>query len=342
MSEPFDNLPDLPKHLEGLLVQIPPGRVATYGSLAEALGSRSAARWVGHFMLHHEHRAGCACHRVVRAGGQIGEYIAGGPGAKAKRLAAEGIRVEQRSVDVARLQFGQFVSDRPLDRLTRVQEELGSQVRLSSRRRVPKLVGGVDVSYRNPGRGSAAYALVELPGGRLVWSTTVRRRVAFPYITGYLAFRELPILLELVDEVRRAGRLAELVLVDGNGILHQRHAGVASHLGVAASLPTIGVTKKLLCGEVELGGIEPHESRPIVLGDRVVGVAIRATEGSRRPIFVSPGHRTNLAFAERVVRQLLLGRRLPEPLYWADRLSREAARAPKRRAVSKAPLNRAR
>ena len=327
MSEPFGSLPDLPRQLEGLLAQIPPGRLTTYGSLAEALGNRIAARWVGHFMLHHEHRAGCACHRVVRAGGQIGQYIAGGPGTKAKRLAAEGIRVERGSVDLARLRFDQFVSDRPLDGLKRVQEELVSKVRLSSRRRVPKLVAGVDVSYRNPDRGSAAYALVEVAGGRLVWSTTVRRRVAFPYITSYLAFRELPILLELVDEVRRAGRLAELVLVDGNGILHQRHAGIASHLGVAASLPTIGVTKKLLCGDVELGGIEPHESRPVVLDDRVIGVAIRATRGSRRPIFVSPGHRANLAFAECVVRQLLLGRRLPEPLYWADRLSREAARA---------------
>jgi hypothetical protein len=29
-------------------------------------------------------------------------------------------------------------------------------------------------------------------------------------------------------------------------------------------------------------------------------------------------------FAERVVKRLLLGRRLPEPLYWADRLSRKA------------------
>ena len=49
---------------------------------------------------------------------------------------------------------------------------------------------------------------------------------SFPYITSYLAFRELPILLELLDEVRAAGRLAELLLVDGSGILHQRHAGI--------------------------------------------------------------------------------------------------------------------
>ena len=101
----------------------------------------------------------------------------------------------------------------------------------------------------------AAYALVETETGRLVWSATVRRRVAFPYISTYLSFREIPIYLDLLDEVRAAGRLSEVLLVDGSGILHHRHAGVASHLGVVASLPTVGVTKKLLCGRVDIEGM---------------------------------------------------------------------------------------
>jgi len=327
MTEPFRDLPDLPGELRALLDQVPPGRVTTYGGLAEWLGNRIAARWVGHFMLHHEHTAACPCHRVVRAGGQIGEYIAGGPAAKAERLAAEGVDVRRGSVDLARLGFDRFRSDRPLEQLARVQEDLVSRVAIRRRRRVPRLVGGVDVSYPEPDRGVAGYALVEAESGRLVWSTTVRRRVAFPYISTYLAFRELPILLDLIDEVRRAGRLAELLLVDGNGLLHQRRAGIASHLGVTASLATIGVTKKLLCGRVALAGLAPQESRPVVLDDRVIGLAVRPTAGSRRPIFLSPGHRTNLALAECVVRQLLRGRRLPEPLYWADRLSRRAGRS---------------
>jgi deoxyribonuclease V len=54
-------------------------------------------------------------------------------------------------------------------------------------------------------------------------------------------------------------------------------------------------------------------------------VALTPTRTSRRPIFVSPGHRVDLAFSEAVVRGLLRGRRLPEPLYWADRISRAAA-----------------
>lgn len=327
MSGSLRQLPDLPKQLEGLLSQVPAGKATTYGSLAEALGNRIAARWVGHFMAHHEHQPGCACHRVVRTDGRLGLYVAGNGQAKAKRLAAEGIPVRRGMVDLARFGFDRFVSDRPLEKLRQVQEALAAKVSLRRRRRMPKLVGGLDVSYPNPNQAVAAYALVEMDSGQLVWSTSVRRPVVFPYITSYLAFRELPVLLDLLHAARAAGRLADTLLVDGSGILHQRHVGIASHLGVVASLPTIGVTKKLLCGQVDLEGLEPHGSRPVMYEDRLIGVALRATGGSRRAIFISPGHRVNVAFAERVVRRLLLGRRLPEPLYWADRLSRAAARA---------------
>ena len=64
------------------------------------------------------------------------------------------------------------------------------------------------------------------------------------------------------------------------------------------------------------------ESRPVIHEDRPIGVALRPTAGSRRPIFISPGHRVDLPFCEQLVRQLLTGHRLPEPLYWADRFSK--------------------
>lgn len=324
MSAPLCEIPDLACQLHKLLGQVPAGRVTTYGALAEALGNRIAARWVGHFVLHHEHGPGCPCHRVVRADGRLGQYIDGGEKAKAQRLADEAVEVRQGAVDLDRYEYRHFISEKPLEKLRKVQEALASKVSLRPRRRVPKLVGGVDVSYPGPDEGVAAYALVETAGGRLVWSTTVRRRVMFPYISTYLSFRELPILLDLLGEVRAAGRLSRVLLVDGSGILHQRHAGIATHLGVAASLPTIGVTKKLLCGRVDLEDMQPEQSRPVVYEDRLTGVALRSTAGSRRPIFISPGHLLDLGYAERLVRCLLGRRRLPEPLYWADRLSRAA------------------
>ena len=323
MPVPFCKIPDLAGRLRELIAQVPAGRVTTCGALAEALGNRIAARWVGQFALEHHHTAGCPCHRVVRAEGQLGPYIDGGTKAKAARLAAEGIEVQRDALDLKRYGFDRFVSDRPLEQLRKVQEALLDKVALKPRRRIPKLVGGVDVSYPSHGEGVAAYALVETDSGRLVWSKTVRRRVEFPYITTYLSFRELPILLELLEEVRTAGRISQVLLVDGSGILHQRHAGCATHLGVVASLPTVGVTKKLLCGRVDLEGMQPEESRPVVYQGRLIGVALRTSPRSRRPIFISPGHLLDVTFAERLVRRLLGGRRLPEPLYWADRLSRK-------------------
>ncbi len=315
-------VPDLARHLRGLIEQIPAGRVTTYGTLADALGDRIAARWVGHFALHHDHSPPCACHRIVRAGGQLGQYIDGGQEAKARRLSAEGVEVRGNAVDLGRFGFDRFVSEKPLERLRRAQEEASAKVSLRPRRRIPRLLGGVDVSYPGRDKATAAYALVETDSGQLVYSTVLQRPVAFPYISSYLAFRELPILLELLSEVRAVGHMSEVLLVDGSGILHPRHVGIATHLGVVASLPTIGVTKKLLCGRVDIEDMQPEESRPVVFEGQLAGVALRPTSGSRRPIFVSPGHRVDVAFAERLVRRVLIGRRLPEPVYWADRLSR--------------------
>jgi len=334
-------IPDLEDCLRRLLDQIPPGRVTSCGILAEALGSSFAARWVGHFALHHAHRNQCPCHRIVRHDGALGPYIAGPTALKAQLLAAEGVSIEAERVNLTLHAFSAFVSDYPLQRLREEQAKVQAQVRLCRRTRMPKYVAGVDVAYPRPSEAVAAYALVETDSGKLVWSTIVRRSVAFPYISSFLSFREVPILLDLLAEVRRLGRSAEVVLVDGSGILHQRRVGVASHLGVVAGLPTIGVTKKLLYGRVKIEGMAPGESRPVwatseehfsglsapaTAGKRgkkqsLLGVALRPTAGSRRPIFISPGHRVDVPFSEQLVRCLLFGRRLPAPLYWAHRLS---------------------
>jgi len=290
--------------------------------LAEALGSHYAARWVGFFSTNHHHNESCPCHRIVRAGGKLGPYITGNLKEKIGKLRTEGVAVEKETVDLDDCGFDDFTTKRPLRTLRRLQQELSARVSICHRKVIPEFVGGVDVSYPNRDEGVAAYALIDTASGEVAWSTTVRRRVRFPYITTFFSFRELPILLELIQKVRRAGRLSPVVMVDGSGILHECGAGIATHLGVTADLPTIGVTKSHLCGQVDIKDMAPQESRHILQQDRTTGVALRPTSGSRRPIFISPGHRTNLAYAERLVRQLLRGRRLPEPLYWADRLGR--------------------
>ena len=68
-----------------------------------------------------------------------------------------------------------------------------------------------------------------------------------PYIPGFLAFREVGFLLELIDELRSTAPqlLPEAILVDGNGILHPNRFGLACHLGVRSAIPTVGIGKSL-------------------------------------------------------------------------------------------------
>lgn len=319
-------LPDLSAVLDDLIRQVPPGYVTTPGRLASALGDPIAARWIGHYLLHHDHRADCRCHRVVRAGGVLGPYPCGGD-EKGRRLDVEGVTVRDGRVDSENHDFDGFACDRPLQKLARFQNRVANKVTFRRRRGVPRYVGGVDVSYRGEIEGVAAYALVDTAAGNLVWSTTIQRPVPFPFITSYLTFRELPLLAELIEEVRAQGRLAPVVLVDGTGVLHPRRAGIATNLGVVTGLATIGVTKKLLCGQVDIRGLQQLESRPVVLDDMPVGAAIRPASGSLRPLFVSPGSGIDLVSAERIVRAVLAGKRLPLPVYWADRLSRQHAKS---------------
>ena len=332
MPIPFPPIPDLVRALQRLIDQVPRGRVTTPGALAAALGNPIAARWIGHYLLHHDHTADCVCYRVVRAGGALGPYPQGSA-EKIRRLRAEGVATVAGSVDLERFACGDFTSDRPLEKLADYQNRLAAKVSLPPRPKVPRQVGGVDVSYVSPQEGVAAYALVEVATGELLWSTTIRRAVRFPYISSYLTFRELPLLVDLIDAVRARDRIAPVILVDGTGILHPRRAGIASHLGVVTGLPTIGITKKLLCGQVDIAGLKPLESRPVVLDEQPVGAAIRPTAGSRRPLFISPGSGLNLAAAERIVRAVLSGRRLPLPLYWADHLSRQHAKTLRQNAI---------
>lgn len=322
----LDDIPNLYAELQAILQQIPTGRVATYGDLAAALGSPAAARWVGEYLRDHEHDRRCPCHRVVRANGDIGLYISGDPAEKIGKLQADGVELSAGGIDLERFGFADFRSSRPLRQLDERQTRIAEQVTLAPLTAEPEFVAGVDVSYAARDLAVAAYALVDVAEKRLVWSTTVRCPVNFPYIPGYLTFREVPALLQLLERVRSEGRLTGLIMVDGTGVLHPRSAGIATHFGVVAGLPTIGVSKKLLRGQVDLGAVEVDAPAPITYRQQVLGMAVKGRP-RYKPVFVCPGHAIDVAGAVQIVQRLFRGHRLPEPTYWADALSRRAARA---------------
>ncbi len=325
----FDVPPlDLEGELTTLLAQIPRGRVTTYGDLADALGLRTAARWVGESLRSHSHSQECPCHRVVRKGGELGLYVEGRePAEKSDRLKAEGVPVRDRHIEgFDEYVFRDFRATKPLARLIELQHELAQRVRLVPQRDVPRLAAGLDVSYSRDGMATGACAVVERNSGRVVWSTTHRDRPGLPYIPSLLTFRELPMLLALFEQSRREFPQLDLYFVDGNGILHPRGAGVAACFGVVADVPTIGVAKSLLCGRLETAVGDPADLQAEVVVDGHTVGAVRTPRGSSRPLYVSPGQKMDVPSAVRIAGAFAFGHRLPEPLYWADRLSRVQSR----------------
>ncbi len=331
-------LPDLTAALRLLVEQIPPGRVATYGQLAEALGSSHAAKWVASWLIEEPPTPRCRTHRVVRADGSLGDYKARSAADQTALLEADGIAVVSGKVDLSHYGVEKFHSNAPLQSLADWQTTVSEQVSLVlpaairdqldgtiAGGELDHLVGGVDVSYTTTTRAIAAYALVDINTGELVWSATHEQELRFPYISGFLAFREIPIILPLLETVKSAGKLAQILFVDGHGTLHRRKMGIATHLGIVTGLSTIGVGKTLPLGQVDMEDVEPGKTRPIIHEGEVVGTALRPFT-SKKPLYFSPGHRMDLATATELVCRLNQTHRLPDPTFWADRLSRDAAK----------------
>src|SRR5262245_9754097 len=141
-------------------------------------------------------------------------------------------------------------------RAARIQETLRSRLRITVRpsRREPALVAGADVSYD---RGSpvifGAVVILTWPDLEVIETKGSIGRARFPYVPGYLAFREIPIWLRAFARVRNR---PDLILCDGQGIAHPRRFGMASHLGMVLGVRTIGCAKSRLVGEHDEPGRE--------------------------------------------------------------------------------------
>jgi len=313
-------VPDVQGALRGLVLQIPSGRVSTYRALAEALGDPGAVRFVAYW-LSSDQAQGLPVYRVVHASGAVGRTWGGTPEQATAQLAAEGVRVEGSRVDpLARYFTWDFRTDRPLARAQEDQAQLARRVILAPLPEI-RAIGALDVAYRGE-EAVAAFVLADAEGKTLD-HLSVRAPAQFPYISTYLAYRELPAYLAAVAAADQAGWEADVLLVDGNGILHPRRVGVASHLGVLLNRPTVGVAKGHLCGHANTAGMTIGEWRPVVLDNDTVGAALRTDRN--QTLFVSPGHRADLDSAVALVQALTERTALPAPLQWAHELATEEA-----------------
>jgi len=206
-----------------------------------------------------------------------------------------------------------------------LQRELAERVRIEDDLPRPvRTVAGVDCSYEKHGDlFHAAVVVLSLPGLEPVEEASARDKVTFPYVPGLLSFRELPVVLEAFRSLQA---VPDAVLVDGQGIAHPRRLGLASHLGLWLDLPTVGCAKSRLCGEHDDPVSVRGEMTPLRVGDEQVGVVLTTRDGVK-PLFISPGHKTDIAGAVRLVLACGTRYRMPEPTRLAHLASNRLRRA---------------
>ena len=206
-----------------------------------------------------------------------------------------------------------------------------TQVRLRSRVRFAPLplgrirrVGAADVTFLGPkDLVAAVIVVVDLATKAVLEEKSAVGRVRFPYVPGYLTFREGP---AVVAAWRKLSRKPDVMLFDGHGTAHPRRFGIASHLGVLLSVPSVGCAKKRLVGDHDPPGPRKGDAAPLLLDGEAVGAAVRTRAGVK-PVFVSPGHRVSLETAVRLTLACTTRFRLPETTRWAHRLASEIGRA---------------
>lgn len=229
----------------------------------------------------------------------------------------------------------EFLPDPSLDRpaMEALQADIAATARFDDDPDLGSVAGtvvaGVDQAFLDE---TAISAIVAMADGEVVERVAVEASLEFPYVPGFLSFREGG---PIIAAFRDLSVEPDLVLFDGNGRLHYRQAGLATHMGVVFDRPTIGVAKSLLCGTPQAPldtlpagarvAIEPDDD---VRGDpgTILGYALQTRQWAAEdrhinPVYVSPGHRLSAPTAADHVEALCEGYKLPEPIRRADRFA---------------------
>lgn len=160
-----------------------------------------------------------------------------------------------------------------------------------------KTAAGVDLAYWK--NGDVEYAVccivvVDIATREVIEKKHFSDRIEVPYIPGFLAFRELPLILKTAKLLETK---PDIFVFDGNGYLHPRHMGIATHASFYLDKPTFGVAKSYYRVDKQTDYVEPENEAgsftDIIIGGEVYGRVLR-THRDVRPVFVSVGNHMTL------------------------------------------------
>lgn len=187
---------------------------------------------------------------------------------------------------------------------------------------VVKTVAGVDLAYWNNNEQEYAVCcivIIDKTTHKLIETKSYSDKIKVPYMPGFLAFRELPLVVKTAELIKHK---PDLYMFDGNGCLHPRHMGIATHASFYLNAPTIGVAKTYYRVDKSLDYIEPDTCSgsytDIVFNNEVYGRVLR-THDNVRPVFVSAGNFISLDSAVRLTMDMVGEEsRIPIPTRLAD------------------------
>ena len=198
-----------------------------------------------------------------------------------------------------------------------------------------KYIAGMDISAIKHNPNIAVSALVICDRNlKIVYEDYKLVKMDEPYIPGFLAFREVKHLVNLINDLKtnHPEYIPQVILVDGNGILHTKGFGLASHLGVLIDIPTIGCSKNVF----NVDGINKIKVKEIankflnkggdyypLIGDsgEQWGWAYRSNDESKNPMIISLGHKISNETALKIVKISTI-HRIPQPIRYSDKISR--------------------
>lgn len=180
---------------------------------------------------------------------------------------------------------------------------------------LPRFVAGVDAGFSADKQSVLAAAVVyDRQMQRIIEIVHAVRPVEYPYIPTFLSFREGPAVLQAIRSLKHD---FGVICFDGQGYAHPRRCGLASHMSIVLGVPGVGVAKSRLIGTFGEPAPEAGASSPLLDNGEQVGLVLR-TRSNLRPLFVSIGHKVDLASSAALALACCTRYRVPEPTRQAD------------------------
>lgn len=209
-------------------------------------------------------------------------------------------------------------------KFTEIQENFRNKISLEDNFDLSdlKTVAGVDLAYWNGNDREYAVCcivIIDINTHQIIEKKYYSGEITVPYIPSFLAFRELPLVLETVKLLEI---IPDIYMFDGNGYLHPRNMGIASHASFYLDKPTIGVAKTYFRVDKKTDFIMPENTAgsytDIIIDGKVYGRTLR-THDNVKPVFVSVGNNISLDTAVKTTLQLTEKEsHIPIPTRYAD------------------------